>query len=195
MTTLEKLKSSTVAMATVEMETDPVPDEIALMAATRAGKPVTVRDSKYLEAAMPGLNVSIHKSYSGTEITWYVPPRRWRDGELVDPPGANLLIKAGVPEDYNRRGNIRLSSYRTSARWPTVEELRKNNTRYFAAKDERNRKREVTLSTVDDVRLGRIATLVDEINLMWQELRGHMESEGSEVCQTVAGLLDVKPNG
>lgn len=194
MTTLEKLKSSAVAMATVEMETDPVPDEIVLMATTRAGKPVTVRDSKYLEAAMPGLIVSIHKGYLGTEITWYVQCMRWHNGESVASPGASALISAGVPSDYKQRGNIRLARETTGARWPTVEELKKDNTRYYARKDERNRAREVTLSTVDDVRLGRIATLVDEINLMWQELQGHMESEGTEVHQTVAGLLDVRQN-
>lgn len=119
---------------------------------------------------------------------------------------AVALHALGVPAHTGAREiRVRRTRYQDPAqgagatRWPSVVELREWNAWAYAARDERNAARSVSLAHVNNGGdLARIATLVDEINLLAAELRGHLDggadtqnSTPSEVCRAVDSLLTV----
>ncbi len=196
--TLDALRDAARTMASAEMETDPIPDAIAAHCARQAGKPVTKRDVDALEAAFPGLQVRIRKSY-GCSITWFANPDRFnRAKDLHEPdPGARALIAAGVPDSYQKEGSITIPTdvfqkVPTGVLWPTVEDLKARNGRYYAARDERNAERRAALETLDgdtDRQLPALATLIDQVVLMSQEIGAYLESMPSEVGRVAHTML------
>jgi len=194
--TLDRLRDAARALAAKELETDPVPAEILNLCTLRAGKPITVRDTAALEAALPGLRASIQKSYSGTAITWYASPDRYdRDHQHHVPDvGGRALIAAGCPSHYNNSGTIYLDRARRSARWPTVEELKERNARYYASRDERNAERVAALDALAGTSrsITDAAALIESIDLMTRELAATLESLPAEVAR-VARVMLVEP--
>lgn len=199
-TTLELLRNAASSMAKDEMETDPVPDEILNMCKVRTGKLFTVRDKKALEAAMPGLRVTIKKEYrtrigSGTNITWHANPRKYVPelGEHTDDIEGAALIRSGVPSGYSSSSYIRISGNTTHATWPTPEALQTDhyNTRYFALKAARNAERLESLAALEahSVALSQLAQTIDCIKLMAQEYAGHLESLPDEVQRVARTMM------
>ncbi len=196
--TLDALRDAARTMASAEMETDPIPDAIAAHCARQTGKPLTKRDVDALEAAFPGLHVSIKRSY-GCAIEWHATPQRYDRAKdrHYDDPGALALIAAGVPAGYQTGGSITiptdtLQRTATGVRWPTVEDLKARNGRYFAARDERNAERRAALETLDsdtDRLLPALATLIDQVVLMSEEIGAYLESMPSEVGRVAHAML------
>lgn len=177
------------------MENDPIPAVITAYAAKREGKPITKRDRDALEAAHPGLRVTIRKAeFTGTAIEWYAETERYDrdvDHYVACPEGA-ALVAQGVPDSYRTCGTIYLSRLDTHAVWPTVEELRTRNASYYSARDERNAARTASLAALakaQDNALRATAIAIDEIKLMAHEFRAHLESLPAEVARVAVGML------
>lgn len=228
---LSLLRSAAAALAADETERDPVPAVLEEMCSARVGKPVTKRDVADLEAAIPGLRVWLDKSH-GVGFSYSVmvhvdrqtgvcsgsgwTGERDASGEAVRSPeraAQELALHAlGVPSTssfaiiYIRGWSDRSGGV---TRWPTVEELRALNPYAYVGRETRNAARDAAAAAVtspDALPLARIATLVDEINLLSAELRGLLvspevpDSDDStplvsgvpeEVLRAVAGVLTV----
>lgn len=114
-----------------EFETDPMPEMIAAIARTRAGKPVTKRDADALMGQKPIRHVRIARRLGWTEIEWcsYHKPEGY-EHEVPDWHNAKTMIIA-----WTERNAV----------WPTEAELRAKHACYFSAKDERNAERDALL--------------------------------------------------
>ena len=113
------------------------------------------------------------------------------------------LYRLGVPDSQSAYGvEVRQWNWadpqrgRGVTRWPSVAELREWNRSCYGARDERNTEREharETLDRPDAVPLDKIATLVDEVNLMIGELRAYVDDDATprELARAVSDLLTV----
>jgi hypothetical protein len=223
MKTIDKLRAAALALVDGETERDPVPAAIESMCRARQGKQVLDKHLDGIRAQFPGLYLTRTKDKNSGEIKidWWVrpltsnvwdakqrkhvevidePTKEWDPKRAADQRAAIELVRRGVPQ-FNRAWGIVVrrgdwaSPPAGPAYWPTVEELREWNPQHYKFREERNAARESGRAKLETsaTDLEKIATLVDELNLIAGELRAYLTDDAtpSELSRTVEDALTV----
>jgi hypothetical protein len=189
--TLDAIVSAAREMANAEMERDPVPEIIASYCAKHAGKEITQWDAVTLTESVPGLWVGIRRRDDGTIIRWHANATNEAGRALVA-----LGVTDGQRGMASTTPKLWLSYDDDNAVWPEVNQLKELNYSYFAERDDRNAYRRATLAMLDETggspahqNLAKLATMLDEIELLAAEIPAFLSSMPTEVGVVVRDRL------